>query len=128
MICVPYIIAPSRIPGAGQGLFLTTPVSAGRILIAPTGIEHTLPLDAVLASTDPAIGTVRFRQDGTVTFRAETDPGKVEQPIRITTDRGENIYATLDAYAEVVSPVNSASAESETSNEPAAAQQASVGS
>lgn len=64
----------------------------------------------------------------TVTYRADDDPGKVQQPIRIATDRGENIFATLDAYAEVVSAVNSASAESGEASEPVADQQAAVGS
>jgi hypothetical protein len=40
----------------------------------------------------------------TVTFRPDQDAaGKVQQLIRIATDRGDNIGATLDAYAEVVS-------------------------
>ena len=61
MICVPYTIAPSRIPGAGQGLFLTAPVAAGRVITAPTGIDRTLPLADVLASTDPAISDSSIR-------------------------------------------------------------------
>lgn len=47
MICVPYYIAPSRIPGAGKGLFLKEAVVAGKILTAPTEIDETFPLDQI---------------------------------------------------------------------------------
>jgi hypothetical protein len=49
MICVPYSIAASRIPGAGKGLFLSRPVNKGKILTAPTEIDKTYPLDQIAA-------------------------------------------------------------------------------
>jgi len=49
MICVPYTIAPSRIAGAGKGLFLKQSVKAGKILTAPTEINETFPLDQIAA-------------------------------------------------------------------------------
>ncbi len=49
MICVPYYVAPSRISGAGQGLFLKEGVKAGKILTAPTEIDRTYPLDQIAA-------------------------------------------------------------------------------
>ncbi|AFC86871.1 SET domain-containing protein [Frateuria aurantia] len=41
MILPSYKIAPSLLPGAGLGLFLTEPVSAGRIITAPDAIDRT---------------------------------------------------------------------------------------
>lgn len=41
MILPSYKIAPSLLPGAGQGLFLTEPVAAGRIITAPDAIDRT---------------------------------------------------------------------------------------
>jgi hypothetical protein len=64
----------------------------------------------------------------TVKFRADRDPGKVQEAIRIVTDRGEKIQATLDAYAEIVSPVKSQAPETGETEEPATEQQAAVGS
>jgi hypothetical protein len=64
----------------------------------------------------------------TVKFRADRDPGKVQQKIRIATDRGNHIQATLDAYAEIVSPVKSQTPETGETEEPATEQQAAVGS
>jgi len=52
MICVPYYIAPSRIAGAGKGLFLKGPVLAGKILTAPTEINETFPLDQIAQDPD----------------------------------------------------------------------------
>lgn len=49
MICVPYYIAPSRISGAGQGLFLKESIKSGKILTAPTEIDRTYPLDQIAA-------------------------------------------------------------------------------
>jgi hypothetical protein len=52
MICVPYYIAPSRIPGAGKGLFLKQSVAAGKILTAPTEIDETFPLAQIAQDPD----------------------------------------------------------------------------
>jgi hypothetical protein len=49
MICIPYSIAASRIPGAGKGLFLNQPVKKGKILTAPTEIDKTYPIDQIAA-------------------------------------------------------------------------------
>ncbi|HEX4872111.1 MAG TPA: SET domain-containing protein [Nevskiaceae bacterium] len=43
MILPRYRVAPSRIPGAGQGLFVEEPVAAGRVLIAPDNIHTVWP-------------------------------------------------------------------------------------
>ncbi len=53
MILMPYRIAPSRIPGAGQGLFLDAPAAAGSILVAPDGIGRTYRFEDLTA--DPAL-------------------------------------------------------------------------
>ena len=42
-------VAPSRIPGAGKGLFVAEAVPAGRILIAPDRIDRMHPLAEKLA-------------------------------------------------------------------------------
>jgi len=52
MICVPYSIAASRIPGAGKGLFLAEAVKKGKILTAPTEIDRTYPLDQIASDPD----------------------------------------------------------------------------
>jgi hypothetical protein len=52
LICVPYYIAPSRITGAGQGLFLKEKVKAGKILTAPTEIDRTWPLAEIAADPE----------------------------------------------------------------------------
>lgn len=49
MILPRYRLAPSRIPGAGRGVFLEEPVSPGRVLIAPEGIDRTWAWEEVLA-------------------------------------------------------------------------------
>jgi hypothetical protein len=67
----------------------------------------------------------------TVTFRADQDDaGKVQQSIRIATDRGDNIGATLDAYAEVVAPGKTGAGTTTDGQKarPNADQQAAVGS
>jgi hypothetical protein len=64
----------------------------------------------------------------TVKFRAGDNPGKVQRKIRIATDRGGNAQATLDAYAEVVSPAEEAATKSQTETQPDEEQQAAVGS
>lgn len=45
MIQFPYQIRPSRIPGAGKGLFSSVSIAPGRVLIAPGNIDRTLSLD-----------------------------------------------------------------------------------
>jgi SET domain-containing protein len=48
MICVPYYVADSSIPGAGKGLFADATIPAGRVLTAPTAIHETVPLAEIL--------------------------------------------------------------------------------
>ena len=50
MIVPHYRIDASRIPGAGQGLFLDEPVHAGDILTAPDAIDRTWSLGEIEAS------------------------------------------------------------------------------
>lgn len=52
MILPGYRIGPSRIPGAGKGLFLEQPLAGGRIAIAPDRIEETWSFAGIL--DDPA--------------------------------------------------------------------------
>lgn len=66
MILPRYRIAPSRIPGAGQGLFLDEPVSRGRIVVAPDAIPRTFRWDEILARPDAEAllpSTVRWFED-----------------------------------------------------------------
>lgn len=66
MILPRYHIAPSRIPGAGQGLFLDEAVARGRILVAPDAIPATYTWDQVRARPDPdaaMAATVRWFED-----------------------------------------------------------------
>lgn len=66
MILPRYHIAASRIPGAGQGLFLDGPVARGRILVAPDAIPATYTWDQVRAQPDPEAAmaaTVRWFED-----------------------------------------------------------------
>lgn len=44
MIVPRYRIAPSLIPGAGQGLFLDEPVARGAVVVAPDKVHRMLPL------------------------------------------------------------------------------------
>lgn len=53
MILPRYHVAPSRIPGAGRGLFLHEAVARGRIVIAPDAIPSTYSWDQVRAQPDP---------------------------------------------------------------------------
>lgn len=43
MILPRYRIAPSRIPGAGQGLFIDEAIKRGAVIIAPDKIDRMLP-------------------------------------------------------------------------------------
>lgn len=52
MILPRYRIAPSRIPGAGQGLFVDEAVAAGRVLVAPDAIPGTTRWAEVQARPD----------------------------------------------------------------------------
>lgn len=52
MILPRYQISASRIPGAGQGVFVDEPVARGRILIAPDAIPRVFRWDDVLAMPD----------------------------------------------------------------------------
>lgn len=66
MILPRYHIAPSRITGAGKGLFLDEPLARGRLVTAPDAIAQVYTFDDVLALPDaqnllPA--TVRWFED-----------------------------------------------------------------
>jgi hypothetical protein len=52
MIQSPYAIRPSRIAGAGKGVFLTAAVLAGQILVYPDQIPETFTLDEIAARPD----------------------------------------------------------------------------
>lgn len=47
MILPKYHVAPSRIPGAGQGLFLDEPVARGRLITAPDAIPQVYRFDEI---------------------------------------------------------------------------------
>lgn len=47
MILPKYHVAPSRIPGAGQGLFLDEPVARGRLITAPDAIAQVYRFDEI---------------------------------------------------------------------------------
>jgi hypothetical protein len=66
MILPRYHVAPSRIPGAGQGLFLDQAVARGRVLVAPDAIPVTYTWDQVRAQPDPGAAvaaSVRWFED-----------------------------------------------------------------
>jgi hypothetical protein len=52
MILPRYRISPSKIPGAGKGLFLEEPVVRGRVMVAPDAIPSTRSYDEILASPE----------------------------------------------------------------------------
>ena len=52
MILPSYRVAPSTIPGAGQGVFITEDVARGRILVAPDAIPRVFRWDEVMAMPD----------------------------------------------------------------------------
>ena len=43
MILPAYCVEPSKIPGAGKGLFLAEPVQRGRVIVAPDNIHTVWP-------------------------------------------------------------------------------------
>ena len=61
MILPRYRIAPSRNPGAGQGLYLEEPVRRGRIVVAPDAIPATFGWDEVRAQPDPSAAMAAAR-------------------------------------------------------------------
>lgn len=66
MILPRYHIGPSRIPGAGQGLFLAEPVPRASVITAPDAIPRVYRLDEVLALPDreaALAATVRWFED-----------------------------------------------------------------
>ena len=65
MICVPYHVNPSLIPGAGSGLFTSAPVGAGRVIIAPSHINQTIRLQELTDDPDHpcADSSVRWFED-----------------------------------------------------------------
>jgi len=52
MLCIDYRVGPSLIPGAGSGLFLNKAIRAGKVLIAPSHINATVPLAEILEHPD----------------------------------------------------------------------------
>jgi hypothetical protein len=52
MIQVAYAVRDSEINGAGQGIFLTAPVSAGTILVYPDQIPETFSMAQIAARAD----------------------------------------------------------------------------
>ncbi len=54
MILPRYRIAASSIPGAGKGLFLAQPVSAGSIMVAPDAIPRTYAFDEIAGTPELA--------------------------------------------------------------------------
>lgn len=66
MIVPSYRVAPSLIPGAGQGVFVQEPVARGRVLVAPDAIPRVYRWDEVLALPEPQTAlaaSVRWFED-----------------------------------------------------------------
>lgn len=66
MILPRYHVAASRIPGAGQGLFLDEPVAAGRLITAPDDIPKVYKWSELQALPNAAAAlaaTVRWFED-----------------------------------------------------------------
>ena len=66
MILPRYRVEPSRIAGAGKGLFLDEPVARGRVLIAPDNIHTVWPeakLRQFAADTIEVESSVRWFED-----------------------------------------------------------------
>lgn len=65
MLCVPYYVAESTIPGAGKGLFAATPIHPGAVIIAPTQIDQTVPLQELLDDPEhpQAHSSIRWFED-----------------------------------------------------------------
>ncbi len=72
MILPRYRVAPSLIPGAGQGVFLSEAIARGRVLVAPDAIPATHSMAAIEARPDreaALAATVRwFEEHYTVTL------------------------------------------------------------
>ena len=52
MLCVPYEIKDSLVPGAGKGLFSQAAIEAGRVITAPTAIDRTIPFQELEQDDD----------------------------------------------------------------------------
>ncbi len=52
MIVPRYHIGPSRIAGAGKGLFLDEPISRGRVIVAPDAIPRVRTFEEIAALPD----------------------------------------------------------------------------
>lgn len=65
MICTPYYISDSRIPHAGLGLYIRAPISAGKVIVAPSRIESTVSLKQLLDESQdyPLHSSVRWFED-----------------------------------------------------------------
>lgn len=49
LITIAYRVAASTVAGAGKGFFVEEPVTAGRVLIAPTNATHTVRLAEIFS-------------------------------------------------------------------------------
>lgn len=65
MITVRYRVADSTIPGAGKGLFVAEAVPTGRVLVAPSHINATVPLAELLADDNHPLAdsSIRWFED-----------------------------------------------------------------
>lgn len=65
MLCVPYYVDESHIPGAGKGMFAAAAIPAGTVIIAPTQIEGTVPLQELLDDPEhpQAHSSIRWFED-----------------------------------------------------------------
>lgn len=52
MIIAGYRVAPSAIPGAGNGVFLSTAMERGRVIVAPDAIPRTWTWQEIIARPD----------------------------------------------------------------------------
>jgi SET domain len=65
MIQIPYSVRPSRIPRAGQGLFLERAVPRGTVIVAPADVRQTVSIERLLREPDlPGADTsIRWFED-----------------------------------------------------------------
>jgi hypothetical protein len=66
MFAIPYRVGPSRIAGAGRGIFLLEKAASGAVIVAPDAIARTYRWDDIvrLGETDRAVeSSVRWFED-----------------------------------------------------------------
>lgn len=65
MICIPYYVAVSQVPNAGQGLFVRQTITAGKVLVAPSKIQATITLQDLLDESNGhhADSSIRWFED-----------------------------------------------------------------